>query len=302
MFVKQQNAGYESKSWYLTSWTKKSPELKNIYILLPAYTSFLYSSCDIHTISILRYLHITWLEQNNATCSKTHPITCTTLFFPSGLSAATWNCIIMLTLLTQIHFQLTAIAPNCSRKGKQMARAKMPTSLIHQCLWLDLDSIKGFVSEYICGLIRIYNVCAIKDERAWDLLFDIIFLDPVITHHLSQCQLMWLHRRSRCSPFREWWAAFRSYMGQMFDKTREQINSWMWDNPQAFMDQVDRSNSQTTWARRVQPTSKHFCLYGSDDLRALVEPPCCLQYKPGDFLAIGQLNWHEILDEDDGDE
>jgi hypothetical protein len=44
------------------------------------------------------------------------------------------------------------------------------------------------------------------------------------------------------SPLREWWAIFRSYMGQMFDKTRDQMNNWIWDNPGAFGDQVDRSN------------------------------------------------------------
>jgi len=42
-------------------------------------------------------LDLTWLAQNNASSSKTHPITYTTLYFPSGLPSATCNCIIMLT-------------------------------------------------------------------------------------------------------------------------------------------------------------------------------------------------------------
>jgi len=112
-----------------------------------------------------------------------------------------------------------------SNKGKGKARAKMPTSVINRRLSLYRDGIKGFISEHICGLIRIYNVCGVKDERAWDLFYDIIFLDPVTTRHFSQFQLMWLHRRSRSSPFREWWAASRSYRGQMFDKTRDQMNN-----------------------------------------------------------------------------
>jgi len=119
------------------------------------------------------------------------------------------------------------MAPKGIRKGKgrATARAKMPTSDINQHLSLDRDCIKGFISEHIRGLIPIYTVCGIKDERAWDLLHDIIFLDPVTTRHFSQFQLMWPHRRSRSSPFREWWAAFCSYMGQMFDKTHDQMNS-----------------------------------------------------------------------------
>src|SRR5882757_6217416 len=148
------------------------------------------------------------------------------------------------------------MAPKGSRKGKgkATARAKMPTSVINRRQSLDRDRIKGFISEHIRGLIRIYNLCGVKDERAWDLLYDIIFLDPVTTRHFSQFQLMWPRRRSRSSPFREWWAAFRSYMGQMFDTTRDEMYNWRWDNPHAFGDQVDRSNPQPTSSGKVQST------------------------------------------------
>jgi len=150
------------------------------------------------------------------------------------------------------------MAPKGCSKGKGKARAKMPTSVINRRLSLDRDCIKGFISEHIRGLIRIYNVCGVKDERARDLFYDIIFLDPVTTRHFSQFQLMWPHRSNRSSPFREWWAAFRSYMGQMFDKTCDQMNNWRWDNPCAFGDQVNRSNPQTTSSGRVQRTSERF--------------------------------------------
>jgi len=194
------------------------------------------------------------------------------------------------------------MAPKGSSKGTGKARAKMPTSVINRRLSLDRDRIMGFISEHICGLIRIYNVSGIKDERAWDLFYDTIFLDPVTTRNFSQFQLMWPHIRSRSSPFREWWAAFRSYMGQMFDKTRDQMNHWRWDNPHAFGDQVDRSNRQTTSSGKVKHTGEHFSWYDSDDLRAKIEPPSCRQYKPGDFLAVRPLNWDEIIDEDDDEE
>jgi len=176
------------------------------------------------------------------------------------------------------------------------------TSVINRRLSLDRCRIKGFISEHIRGLIRIYNVCGVKDERTWVLVYDIIFLDPVTTRHFSQFQLMWPHRRSRSSPFREWWAAFRSYMGQMFQKTRDQMNNWRWDNPRAFGDQVDRSNPQTTSSGKLKHTGEHFSWYGSDDLRAKIEPPSCLQYKPGDFLGVRPLNWDELIDEEDVDE
>jgi hypothetical protein len=88
----------------------------------------------------------------------------------------------------------------------------------------------------------------------------------------------------------------------MFDKTRDQMNNWRWDNPRVFGDQVDRSNPQTTSSGKVKRTGKDFSWYGSDDLRAKIEPPSCRQYKPGDFLAVKRLNWDEIIDEDDDDE
>jgi hypothetical protein len=184
------------------------------------------------------------------------------------------------------------MAPQGSRKGKgkATARAKMPTSVVNRRLSLDPNRIKGFISEHIRGLIWIYNVCGIKDERAWEVFYNIIFLDPVTTRHFSEFQLMWPHRRTRSSPVREWWAAFRSYMSQMFDKTHDHMNNWRWDHPHAFGDQVNRSKTQTTSSGMVKRTGERFSLYGSDDLRAMIEPPSCRQYKPGDFLPIRPLN------------
>jgi len=191
-------------------WTK-SLELEYIYPVFQATPRFSFPyilntpPAIINTASILNCLDITWLAQNNAYRSKTHLITYTTLYVHSGLPSATFNCIIMVTPWMWIHFQLAAMAPKGSRKGKgkPTAKAKMPTSVINWRLSLDQDRIKGFIWEHIRGLIWIYNVCGVKDERAWDLFYDIILLDPVKTHHISQFQLMWPHRRSRRSPFRE---------------------------------------------------------------------------------------------------
>jgi len=91
-------------------------------------------------------------------------------------------------------------------------------------------------------------------------------------------------------------------MGQMFDKTRDQMNIWRWDNPHGFGDQVDRSNPQTTSSGKVKRTGERFSWYGSDDLSAKIESPSCRQYKPGDFLAVRPLNWDEIINEDDDDD
>jgi len=53
----------------------------------------------------------------------------------------------------------------------------MPTLVINRRLSLDRDHIKAYIPEHICGHIWIYNVCGVKDGRAWDLVYDIIFFD-----------------------------------------------------------------------------------------------------------------------------
>src|SRR5882757_2348340 len=113
---------------------------------------------------------------------------------------------------------------------------------------------------------------------------------------------MWPRRRSRYSPYWEWWAANCSFMGQIFHNTHNQMKNWRWYNPCGFGDQVDRSNPQTTSSGKVKHTGERFSWYSSDDLRAMIEPPSCQQYKPGNFLAVRPLNWDEIIDKDDDDE
>jgi len=82
------------------------------------------------------------------------------------------------------------MAPKGSSKEKGKATTKIPTLSINRQLSLDRVRIKGFISQHIRVLIRIYNFRGIKDDRAWDLFHDIIFLETVTTRHISQCQLM----------------------------------------------------------------------------------------------------------------
>jgi hypothetical protein len=79
-------------------------------------------------------------------------------------------------------------------------------------------------------------------------------------------------------------------MKQIFDKTRDQQNNWRWNNPRDIGNQVIRSNPQSTRFGMVERTSEHFSSYVIDDLMAIIEPPSCRQYKPGDFLAVRPLN------------
>jgi len=203
-----------------------------------------------------------------------------------------------------IPFQLAAMAPKGSPKGmrKATARAMIPTSIINQGLSFDQGRISGFISEHIRGLIWLFHSWGVKDDRKWDIFYDVIVLDPVTTRHFSQFPLMWHHCRSRSSPFREWLAALCSLMGQMSEKTSYQMNNRRWDNPSAFRVQVDHSNLQTTRSGHVNRTREWLSSYRSDDLMAQIDPPSCRQNKHGDFLVVGPLNWDERVVEDHNEE
>jgi len=83
----------------------------------------------------------------------------------------------------------------------------------------------------------------------------------------------------------------------MFDTTRDQMKNWRWDIPHPFGDQVDHSNPVTTRSGKVNHIRECFSWYGSDDLKALIEPTSCRRYKPGDYLPVTSLNWDEIVEE-----
>jgi len=129
--------------------------------------------------------------------------------------------------------------------AKTTARARILTSVLNRYLALDHHSTNGMISEHIRGLIRIYNITSIKDERAWDLFCDLIILDPVMTCRFSQFQLIWPDHMSTSLAFWEWGVDFRSYMTQMFDKTNHQMNYLRRHNPCAFREHVGWSTPQT---------------------------------------------------------
>jgi len=91
-------------------------------------------------------------------------------------------------------------------------------------------------------------------------------------------------------------------MGQMYNETRNQMNNWMWDNPHAFRDQINRSSLQTASLGMDKRTGKHFYWYGSNDLGGKMESKSGQRYKPGDLLPVRSLNWDELIDKVDDNE
>jgi hypothetical protein len=71
------------------------------------------------------------------------------------------------------------MAPQGSREGQRKATARgiVPTAVINRHLSFNWESIKGRISKLIIGLIQILHVCGVKNQRAWDIFYDIIFLD-----------------------------------------------------------------------------------------------------------------------------
>jgi len=85
---------------FLNQQNKLNQEIAGIWVyilLLPVYSTFLFSSGFRPIASIPNTLDITGLAQNNAFRPKLHPITYTTLYIPSWLSSTTCDWIIMWT-------------------------------------------------------------------------------------------------------------------------------------------------------------------------------------------------------------
>jgi len=88
-------------------------------------------------------------------------------------------------------------------------------------------------------------------------------------------------------------------MEQTFVHIRDPMTNWRWDNSCAFKDPVDHINLQKTCSGMVKLTSYCISWYRRNDLRAKIELQSFRQYMPGVILPNKQLNWDEIIDEDD---
>ena len=87
------------------------------------------------------------------------------------------------------------------------------------------------MAEHIRALIRMYAIAGIKDAGAVDLMFDIMFIDPITVRHFRQFQGMWRYRLSRQKQYKLWWDTFRAFLRDCFDKTRTQMNHYHEENP-----------------------------------------------------------------------
>jgi hypothetical protein len=81
-----------------------------------------------------------------------------------------------------------------------------------------------------------YAISGMMDIRAWDLIYDILFLDPITTPHFAQFQWLWRHRLENSGDNFQWWNLFKGFLGGCFGKTQEQMNHYRADNPSQFGD------------------------------------------------------------------
>jgi len=151
----------------------------------------------------------------------------------------------------------------------------MPTSVINRRLSLDQGRIQRFIFGHILGFKRIQNLFGVDFEIACDVLYDIIFLDPVMSSHFSQFKTDVVTPKGQDFTLSRVVGSLPFIYGEMFDTTHNQINNWRWDNTHTLRDHVDRSNQQTLSLGNVECTGEHVSWYSSDDLLAKIEPPRC---------------------------
>ena len=76
-----------------------------------------------------------------------------------------------------------------------------------------------------------YAIAGIKDAGAVDLMFDIMFIDPITVRHFRQFQGIWRYHLLRQKQYKLWWDTFRAFLRDCFDKTRTQMNHYHKENP-----------------------------------------------------------------------
>jgi hypothetical protein len=87
----------------------------------------------------------------------------------------------------------------------------------------------------------------------------------------------------------------------MVHKTHWYMNTCGWEDPCSFGNQVKHFNLKSTSVEHDKYIGECFSCYSIDNLCAMIDPPSCVQYKPGNVLAVKTLHWDEIFDEDDDD-
>jgi hypothetical protein len=87
----------------------------------------------------------------------------------------------------------------------------------------------------------------------------------------------------------------------MFDKTHIEMNHWKWENARTFGDQLNYSIVRATSLRMVLRTGQHYSLYRCYDISAMLELARYREQNLADFLAVGLLQWNEIIESDNVD-
>lgn len=86
------------------------------------------------------------------------------------------------------------------------------------------------ISQHIYALIRLYGVDRLKHAEVWDLIYDILFLNPVTVQIFARFQGMWEPHRA-CE---KWWSLFFRFLLKFFDEEKKQLDSYRQDNPSEF--------------------------------------------------------------------
>jgi hypothetical protein len=102
------------------------------------------------------------------------------------------------------------------------------TARIYMVLKFDSTKARALQAEHIRTLIRQSGCTGVKHEKAYDLMYTILFGDATTLLHFRQFQAMWEYRSlspTAGGPRAEWWTAFRWFLRDCFSKAKTQIES-----------------------------------------------------------------------------
>lgn len=90
------------------------------------------------------------------------------------------------------------------------------------------------MSQHIRALILLYGIDRLEHAEVWELVYDILFLDPVTAHLFAGFRGMWECCERDHRACEEWWDLFLRFLVEFFCEEGGQMDSYWQNNPSEF--------------------------------------------------------------------
>ena len=105
-----------------------------------------------------------------------------------------------------------------------------PAEVLREVLQKDAGP-GSFISQHIRALIPLYGVDRLEHAEVWELVYDILFLDPVTVRLFARFRWMWECYETDHRACEEWWDLFLRFLVEFFNEGEGQMGNYRQNNP-----------------------------------------------------------------------